>query len=96
MFELQCFFRSQGVQWPLRAGDTCWLRRRGGGDETKIPAEVVINLTVLYQSYGLRFQEQRRSSLPARKPLAAINRGPIHVVPIEVQEARRAKRRRKA
>ena len=93
MIELVCFFRSQGVQWPLRRGDTVRIRR-GHDDLGELPADLVIEL-VAYHLYGLQLQVRMRDGVliePPRKPPALMSRGPI---PLDVQEARRVRRRGK-
>ena len=91
------YFRSNGVQWPLRSGDTVRVRR---GTETlgEISADLVINL-VMHTLYSIQLQEKIRNDvqhgpmpLPEveRMPLALMGKAPV---PVEVQEQRRAKRK---
>ena len=79
------------MQLPLRDGDTVSLRRRGHLNGPAIPAEVVINL-VAYHFYGLEIQDRLRQAVTSRKPPALMSRGPV---PLDVQEARRVRRRGK-
>lgn len=86
MIALWCRFRSQGMQWPLRPGDTVEVRR-DGVSVGELPAEFVIDL-IAHHLYGLRLQEQFRDGVRAETA-----RKPLTPVPLEVQAARRAKRR---
>lgn len=86
---LWCRFRSQGVQWPLRAGDEIEIRDESGLDTIGVlEAELVIDLIAHYL-YGVRLQRIVTECVePPRKPLQK-------TVSLELQEARRDKRRRR-
>jgi hypothetical protein len=70
MLQLVCRFRSQGMQWPLRAGDTVELRRLGESDPLlSFPAELLIEL-VLAKFNDLEILDAMKHGTGLRRPLA--------------------------
>ena len=102
--DLVMFFRSQGVQWPLRSGDTVRVRRYG---ETlgEISADLLIDL-VVHHFRSLHLQERlRHDVIHGPQHGRALEVGQVQriedepaeptPIPKALQDARRAKRKGK-
>lgn len=90
MLELVIRFRSQGMQWPLRPGDTVEVRQCGYPDALMtIQADLLIELVML-KVRDLEMLDAMKNGTQLRKPLAVIAAAP------NLKEQRRLQRRKRS
>lgn len=88
---LVCVFRSQGVRWPLRPGDTVEVWNDKHEHLGELAADLVLDL-IAHHFHGLSLTELMRRATK-QEPLPPPREMPKRAIPIKVQEQRRLKRR---
>jgi hypothetical protein len=93
VLELVIRFRSQGMQWPLRAGDTIEIRQFGNPIAVAtIQADMVIEL-VLHKLRDLEMLDAMKHGTPLRKSLARMDaERPALDIKAQRRRARRSRR----
>ena len=94
MIEVEFWYRSQGLRWPLRAGDAVILR---DGTEVllQLEAELVIELLVMHFR-NLQLADHLRAGTAPRRSLAKILSSRPEAPTKDLLEARRLKRRKRS